>query len=317
VPLLECVPNVSEGRDAAVVETLARSLVERDGVRLLDVHTDAVHHRSVFTLVGDDRSLVDGVAAMCEAATRLIDLRHHRGAHPRLGAVDVVPFVPIAGATMADAVDAARRAGEAIAARAGLPVYYYASAALRADRQRLEDVRRGQFEGLGARMTAASGRPDTGPALPHPTAGAVAVGARPILVAFNMTLATTDVGIARQVARTIRASSGGLPCVKAIGLALPPRGIVQVSMNLVDYRVTPLPVVFDAVRREAELLGVGVLDSELVGLVPSAALGGRSPQALGLVDWHDGRLLDSHVVVDSAPAPDQTPQGPRRAGWAW
>lgn len=298
VPLLECVPNVSEGRDSAVIAALAHALRSVDGVRLLDVHADAVHHRSVFTVVGDSLALVEGVVLLAETATRLIDLGHHRGAHPRLGAVDVVPFVPVAGATMAEAVSAAHRAGAAIGARAGIPVFYYEAAATRPERRRLEDVRRGGFEGLAARMAGSGGEPDAGPLVPHPSAGAVAVGARAILVAFNMTLATTAVDVARQVARVIRASSGGLPCVKAMGLALPPRGVVQVSMNLTDYRVTPLPVVVDAVRRESARLGVEVLESELVGLVPSAALGGRAPRELGLVDWHDDRRLDTYVTVD-------------------
>lgn len=298
MPVLECVPNVSEGRDAVVIAALADTLRQVDGVRLLDVHADAVHHRSVFTLVGDSAALVEGVVALAEAAVRHIDLGHHRGAHPRLGAVDVVPFVPVGGATMTEAVAAAHRAGAAIAARVGLPVFFYEAAAIRPERRRLEDVRRGGFEGLAARMAAGGGEPDAGPLVPHPTAGAVAVGARPVLVAFNMTLASTAIDVARHVARAIRASSGGLPCVKAMGLALPPRGVVQVSMNLTDYRVTPLPVVVDAVRRESARLGVDVLESELVGLVPSAALGGRAPRDLGLVDWHDGRRLDAYVTVD-------------------
>lgn len=298
MPVLEAVPNVSEGRDATVVATLTATVDAVAGLRLVDVHTDAVHHRSVFTLIGEDSALVDGVAALCETATRLIDLRHHRGAHPRIGAVDVVPFVPVAGATMADAVAAARRAGAVIAARAGLPVYFYEAAATVPWRRRLEDVRRGQFESLTARMATVEGRPDIGPPQPHPTAGAVAVGARSILVAFNMVLGTADVSIARDIARTVRASSGGLPAVKALGLALPERGAVQVSMNLTDYRVTALPTVVSRVREEAARLGVAVLEGELVGLVPSAAFAGWSPEALGLLEWHDGRLLDRHVALD-------------------
>lgn len=298
VALLECVPNVSEGRDAGAIEAFVQSVRSVDGLRLLDLHTDAVHHRSVFTLLGNDAALVEGVVALAASATRRIDLRRHRGAHPRLGAIDVVPFVPVGGATMGDAVAAAHRAGAAIAARVGLPVFFYGAAASRPERRRLEDVRRGQFEGLAERMAADGGSPDAGPAVPHPTAGAVAVGARPVLVAFNMALATTDVDVARRVARAVRTSSGGLPGVKALGLALPPRGVVQVSMNLTDYRLTPLPVVVDAVRRESARLGIEVLESELVGLVPSAALSGRSPHDLGLVDWRDDRLLDAYVSVD-------------------
>lgn len=296
MPLLECVPNVSEGRDATRIDTFGRRLADTPGVRLLDVHRDPVHHRSVFTCVGEPAALQAGILGLAEAAIAAIDLRTHRGAHPRIGAVDVVPFVPLGTTTMADAVAAAHATGRALAARFDLPVYFYEAAAMAATRARLEHVRRGQFEGLGARMQDAAGQPDVGPAFPHPSAGAVAVGARGILVAYNINLATDRLEVASSVARAVRASSGGLPCVKAMGLALPDRGLVQVSMNLTDVAITPMDVVYDAVEREALRLGVPIAESEVVGLVPAAALGAVAARRLRVAGWHADRVLDSRLL---------------------
>jgi glutamate formiminotransferase len=281
----------------AVIEHLTNAVRAVRHVRLLDVHSDPAHHRTVLTLVGEARPLVEAATCLVEAGVRLVDLRRHRGVHPRVGAVDVIPFVPLARTTMADAVVAATEAASAIAARAGVPVFLYEAAATTPARRRLEDVRRGQFEGLAEKMAHPDWRPDVGPATPHASAGATVVGARPILVAFNVVLDTARLDIGRAVARAVRASSGGLPHVKAMALVLSGPDRIQVSMNLTDFRVTPLPVAFDAVVREAGRHGAAIVESELVGLVPSAALAGRSPMSLGLNAWEPGRLLDTYVDV--------------------
>ncbi|MGE0815199.1 MAG: glutamate formimidoyltransferase [Vicinamibacterales bacterium] len=294
--LLECVPNVSEGRDPARVAAFAETLRQVPGAWLLDVHADPVHNRSVFTLAGGPAALVEAAVRLTRAAIAAIDLRRHAGVHPRLGAIDVIPFVPLQTTPMAAAVAAADEAARRIGDTLELPVYLYESAARVPARRRLEDVRRGQFEGLAARMQTPDGQPDAGPATPHPTAGAVAVGARDILVAFNVTLASDRLEAARAVARAVRASTGGLPCLKAMGVDLPDRGVVQVSMNLTDYRVTTAADAFDAVSREAARLGLRVAASELVGLMPVAALGGRHPGDLLIADWHAGRLLETRLA---------------------
>lgn len=295
---LECVPNVSEGRDRAAIDRFASALGGTPGVDLLDVHADAVHHRSVFTCVGDAAALQTGIVRLAGAAIACIDLRAHRGAHPRIGAVDVVPFVPIGRARMADAVDAARHTAAALAAECGLPVWLYEEAATAPHRRRLEEVRRGQFEGLGGKLQLPAWTPDAGPSRPHPTAGAVAVGARRLLVAYNVNLATDRVDVARAIARAVRESSGGLPCVKAMGLALPDRGLVQVSMNLINVDVTPMHIAYDAVAREAARHGVAIVESELVGLVPASAVGAVAADRLRIAGWSATRVLDSRLVGD-------------------
>ena len=296
MPRLECVPNVSEGRDRAVVDRLAETLATTPGVALLDVHQDAVHHRSVFTCIGEAAALTDGIARLVGAAIDLVDLRRHRGAHPRIGAVDVGPVGPVAGATVADAVAAARHAATVGADSYGVPVLLYEEAASAPHRRRLEHVRRGQFEGLEARLAEPAWRPDAGPARPHPTAGAIAMGARRLLVAWNINLATDRLEVATAVARAIRESGGGLPAVKAMGLALPERGLVQVSMNLVDVERTPMHVVYDAVEREARRHGVAIAESELIGLVPAAAVGAAAADRLRIAGWQGSRVLDSRLL---------------------
>jgi glutamate formiminotransferase len=225
-----------------------------------------------------------------------IDLRRHRGAHPRLGAVDVIPFVPLGRTTMAEAIAAAVSAARAIAEAYALPVYLYEQAATAPHRRRLEHVRRGQFEGLADKLRDPAWRPDAGPAVPHPTAGAVAVGARRLLVAYNVNLATDRLDVGQAVARAVRESNGGLPHVKAMALALPDRRLVQVSMNLTDVDVTPMHVVYDAVVREAARFGVTVAESELVGLVPASAVGAAAADRLAIAGWSASRVLDSRLV---------------------
>lgn len=294
---LECVPNVSEGRDPAVVDRLAGVLADTPGVALLDVHRDAVHHRAVFTCIGEATALQAGIVRLVGAAVESIDLRRHEGAHPRIGAVDVVPFVPVGASTMDDAIAAARATAAAVAATHQVPVLLYEQAASAPHRRRLEHVRRGQFEGLPTKLRHADWRPDAGPDQPHPTAGAIAMGARRLLVAWNINLATDRLDVATAVARAVRESSGGLPAVKAMGLALPHRGLVQVSMNLVDVDVTPMHVVYDAVEREAARHGVTIAESELIGLVPAAAVGAVAADRLRIAGWQASRVLDTRLVA--------------------
>lgn len=292
-PLVECVPNVSEGRDPARLARFAAAVTASPGVRLADVHADPDHHRSVFTFLGPPAAVAAAALALADAVLTEIDMRGHHGIHPRIGALDVLPFVPLAGLTMAEAVALAHEAGRALAARHALPVYYYAEAARRPERRTLRALRRGEYEGVSARLAAADGLPDDGPARFDPRAGAVCVGARDVLIAYNVWLASADLDAARAIARSVRASGGGLPAVQALGLPLASRGRVQVSMNLLDYRVTPLPAVFDRVQTEARRLGVDVDHAELVGLASRAAFAGRTPASLGLGDLDPARYLES------------------------
>ena len=271
MPIIECVPNVSEGRRADVVRALTDAVGSVPGVRLLDASSDASHNRSVLTMAGDASPLKAAVLALFAEAASRIDLRTHRGEHPRLGAVDVVPFVPIEGVTMADCVALAQDVAAAVAARFAIPVFLYEDAATRPSRRNLEDIRRGEFEGLAAKLASSDWTPDFGPSAPHPTAGATVIGARMPLIAYNINLATNRLDVAKKIAAAIRYSSGGYRFVKAMGIMLEERGIVQVSMNLTNYEKTPIFRVFDLVKREARRYGVNVLESEIVGLVPAAA----------------------------------------------
>jgi glutamate formiminotransferase len=293
--LMECVPNVSEGRRPQVIDALADIIRALPGVRLLDYSSDASHNRSVFTIVGRPDGIRAAALALVEAVIERVDVRTHTGQHPRLGAVDVVPFVPLEGTAMADCVAVAREVGAVVGQRFHVPVYLYGEAAAIPARRHLEDVRRGQFEGLAARMALPEWAPDFGPKAPHLTAGAVAIGARPLLVAYNINLATDRLDVARQIARSIRARSGGFPFVKALGLALPHRGIVQVSINLTNYTATPIWPVFERVRAEAAEHGVLILESELIGLIPAGALAGTTPEALKLKDFTASRILENRL----------------------
>jgi glutamate formiminotransferase / 5-formyltetrahydrofolate cyclo-ligase len=270
--IIECVPNVSEGRRPDVVRDIVHAVAATPGVHLLDWSSDASHNRSVITLAGDAAALHAAVLTLFERSLGTIDLRQHRGEHPRLGAVDVVPFVPIDGVTMDDCVRLARATADAVANRFGVPVFLYEEAASAPARRNLEDIRRGEFEGLAAKMAQPEWQPDFGPATPHASGGASVIGARMPLIAYNINLDTNRLDVARKIAAAIRFSSGGLRFVKAMGIALEDRGIVQVSMNLTNHEKTPVFRVFEIVRREAARYGVTVLESEIVGLVPSAAL---------------------------------------------
>jgi glutamate formiminotransferase len=261
-------------------------------VRLLDFSSDASHNRSVFTLAGDAPGVERAVLSLCEHAIASIDLRTHRGEHPRLGAIDVVPFVPIEGVTMADCVQLAKRVGAEIADRFGVPVYLYEEASENPQRKNLEDIRRGEFEGLAAKMASDAWAPDFGPRAPHATAGATVVGARMALVAYNINLATDRLDVAKKIAAGIRHSSGGFRFVKAAGFKLEDRGIVQVSMNLTNYEKTPIFRVFEVVKREAARYGVQVLESEIVGLVPSAALHAAAEYYLQIEGFTPDQVLE-------------------------
>jgi glutamate formiminotransferase len=293
--LIECIPNVSEGRRAAVIADMADRLRTITGVRLLDYSSDPSHNRSVFTLAGDAGGVEAAVLALFERAVAEIDLRTHKGEHPRLGAVDVVPFVPIEGVTMADCVALAKKVGASVAERFGVPVYLYEEASTNPARKNLEDIRRGEFEGLATKMRTAGWTPDFGPGTPHPTAGASVVGARMALIAYNINLATDRLDVAKKIAAAIRQSSGGYRFVKAAGFLLDDRGIVQVSMNLTNYEKTPIFRVFETVKREAERHGVTVLESEIVGLIPSAALLGAAEYYLQIERFKPDQVLENRL----------------------
>ena len=268
---LECVPNVSEGRRLDVVARLAGAAAAAPGVRLLDVSSDPDHNRSVLTLAGEAAGLQAALLSLYEAALAEIDLTRHQGVHPRVGAVDVVPFVPLGDTPMAAAVAAAERLAPEVARRFGLPVYLYECAARRPERTALADIRRGGFEGFAAKLADPAWAPDFGPPRVHPTAGVTVIGARFFLIAFNAVLETPNVAVARAVARKVRESSGGLPAVRAMGVYLASRGRAQVSMNLVDYRRTSVFCALARVSREADALGTRVIESEVIGLMPEEA----------------------------------------------
>ena len=295
MPIIESIPNVSEGRRPEVIEAIASAIRAVPGVRLLDYSSDASHNRSVFTLAGDAAPLKAAILAMYEQALAHIDLRTHQGEHPRLGAVDVVPFVPIEGVTMAQCVDLARDVAGEVASRFGVPIYLYEDASNDPARRNLEDIRRGEFEGLAAKMASKGWAPDFGPSAPHASAGASVVGARMPLIAYNINLNTDRLDVAKKIAAAIRHSSGGYRFVKAAGFELKDRGIVQVSMNLTNYEKTPIFRVFETVRREAERYGVSILESEIVGLVPAAALNAAAEFYLQIAGFKPDQVLENKL----------------------
>ncbi|TLZ75077.1 MAG: glutamate formimidoyltransferase [Methanobacteriota archaeon] len=296
VEVVECVPNFSEGRRKDVVDAIGSAIASVAGARILDVQMDADHNRSVITFVGDHRAVSEAAFRGASAAVERIDMNVHRGEHPRVGALDVLPFVPIAGVTMEDCVALARSVGKRIADELHVPVYLYEAAASRPDRRALPDVRRGEYEGLKVEIeTNPDRKPDFGPARLHPTAGACIVGARTVLIAWNVNLRTADVGVAKRIARAIRESDGGLPAVRAKGFALSERGLVQVSMNMVDYRRTSLVQAFEAIRALAEKEGVEIAESEVVGLVPLDALVDGATQYFKLARFHRDQILETRL----------------------
>ncbi|HEX8127952.1 MAG TPA: glutamate formimidoyltransferase [Pyrinomonadaceae bacterium] len=295
--IIECVPNFSEGRRPEVIARLVESIESVEGVAVLDTHVDADHNRSVITFVGGAESIVEAAVRVAARAAELIDLRRHVGVHPRVGALDVLPFVPVRGVTLEDCIHLAHAAGARIAREVGVPVYFYESAARRPDRVNLEDVRRGGFEKLREEIETNPERaPDEGAARIHETAGASVVGARSLLVAYNINLDTTDVAVARRIARAVRGRDGGLRFLKALGFELRERNLTQVSMNLVRFEKTELHHAFEAVRREAARYGVRIVGSEIVGLIPQAALDRSAEYFLQIENFSPDLILENRIA---------------------
>ncbi|HXG67403.1 MAG TPA: glutamate formimidoyltransferase [Blastocatellia bacterium] len=295
--IVECIPNFSEGRRSEVVDEIVAAIKSVPGAVLLDRESDPDHNRSVITFVAPPNTVVDAAIAAARRAAELIDLNRHTGEHPRMGATDVIPFVPIAGVTMEDCVRLAGECGERMWRELGIPVYLYEKAATRPERENLAAVRKGQFEGIRDEIaTNEARRPDYGEARVHPTAGITAVGARPPLIAYNVNLGTADIEIANKIARAVRHQTGGLRYVKALGFELKDRGIVQVSMNMVNYEGTPLFRAFEMIKREAERYGVPVIGSEIVGLVPQRALNAAADFYLQLENFSEEQILEHRLA---------------------
>jgi glutamate formiminotransferase/formiminotetrahydrofolate cyclodeaminase len=324
--LVECVPNFSEGRDAAKIDAIVASVLAVPEVALLDRESDADHNRSVLTFVGPPAAVAEAAFRSVETAVSLIDLTTHQGAHPRIGAADVVPFIPIEGVTLEDCVKLAERLGNQIWNKLKVPVYHYEAAAKRPERVNLENIRRGQFEALLKEMGTVPGRqPDCGDAVCHPTAGAIVVGARKFLIAYNVNLGTPDVAIAKKIAKTIRFSSGGFRFVKSMGVTLASRNLAQVSINLTDFEQTPMHLVYETVRREAERYGVPVVGSEIVGLIPKKAIEMSAEYFLRFENFRPELVLENRIAdamglpktsrgglpefLDALAAPTATPGG--------
>lgn len=296
--IIECVPNVSEGFDRERVGEIAAAVRAAKGVRLLDVSSDPSHNRSVLTLVGDAAGVAAAVRALFDAAVPRIDLNKHRGEHPRMGAVDVVPLIPIRGATVEQCVALSREIGAEIASRHGIPVYLYEDSASSEPRRNLAEIRKGEFEGFAEKMKEPGWAPDFGPERPHATAGVVAVGARAPLIAYNINLGTRDLAVAEKIARGIRHVTGGFRYVKAMGVELASRGQVQVSINMTNYRKTPLHRVFECVRSEAERYGVPIVGSEIVGLTPAEALYTAAEHYLRLEGFSADQVLETKLLEE-------------------
>ena len=294
--IVECVPNFSEGRDATVVARIAQAIAQVPGAAVLGQTSDCDHNRSVITFAGAPAAVAEAAFRGIESAVALIDMNRHDGVHPRVGAADVVPLVPISGVTMEDCVRLAEKLGERVCRELRVPVYLYEAAARRPERVNLANVRRGRFEKLRDEIGGLPERlPDFGESRLHPTAGACVIGARKFLIAFNINLATGDAEIARRIARKVRFSSGGLPCVKALGFFLKSRGLAQVSINLTDYEVTPLCTVIEAVKAEAGGAGVGISGMELIGLIPQKALETAGGCNVQFENFHDGLVVENRL----------------------
>src|SRR6202795_4296634 len=308
--LIECVPNFSEGRDASKVDAIVAAMSAVPGVYVLDREMDADHNRCVVTLAGAPEAVGEAALLGVGKAAELIDLTTHSGAHPRIGAADVIPFIPIDGVSIEDCVALARRVGEEIWKRYRIPVYFYEAAANRPERTNLENIRRGQFEGLREEMKRDHNRlPDVGEPKLHPTAGATVVGARKFLIAYNVNLNTSDVGVANKIAKAIRFSSGGLRHVKSMGVELKARNLAQVSINLTDFEQTPMHRVYEMVKREAERYGAIPVGSEIVGLVPKKALERAADFFLQLEDFSPSQVLENRLQSALSGAPPEAPTG--------
>ena len=293
--IYESVPNISEGRRPEVIAAVVAAIEASGPVTVLDTSSDADHNRTVLTLAGNEDALYQASLALFESATKHIDLRQHKGEHPRMGAVDVMPFIPVHGATMADATALARRVAEAAAERFKIPIYLYAESATAENRKLLPDIRKGEFEGFAAKIAKPEWAPDFGPTSVHPSAGVTAVGARPFLIAYNINLGTNDLKVAERIGKAIRGSSGGYRFVQAKGIPLEGRGIVQVSMNLLDFKKTPIHRVFETVRSEAERHGVPIVGSEIVGLIPQDALLAAAEHYLRIEGFKPSLVFESRL----------------------
>jgi len=308
--LIECVPNFSEGRDPAKVDAIVQAMSSIPGVYVLDREMDADHNRCVITLAGDPEAVGEAAIAGAGKALELIDMTEHKGAHPRVGATDVVPFIPIEGVAIEDCVALARRVGNEIWKRHRIPVFFYEAAATRPDRVNLENLRKGQFEGLREELKKNHDRqPDVGEPKVHPTAGVTVVGARKFLIAYNVNLNTPDVGIANKIARAIRFSSGGLRYVKSMGVELKARNLAQVSINLTDFEQTPMHRVYALVRREAERYGAAPVGSEIVGLVPKKAIEMAADYFLQLENFSPAQVFENKLEAVLGGTPVEAPGG--------
>ncbi len=294
--IIECVPNFSEGRDLAKIDQLVAPFRARPGVKLLNYSNDEDHNRLVVTLVGEPEPLRDALIEAIGIAVKLIDLNHHQGQHPRMGAVDVVPFIPIKNTTMDEAIALSKEVAEAVAHLYGLPVFLYEKSATAPHRENLATVRKGEFEGMVAKLKLPEWKPDFGPVERHPTAGVVAIGARMPLVAYNINLNTNDLEIANKIAKNIRHINGGLRYVKAMGVELTDRHITQVSINMTDYTRTALYRAFELTRIEARRYGVSIVGSEIIGLVPMEALIDTASYYLGLENFSMQQVLEARIM---------------------
>ncbi len=304
--LVECIPNISEGRDHQKINQIASAVRRVPGVWLLDVDSDADHHRTVITFVGAPEAIESAALNLVAQAVELLDLRQHRGEHPRMGAVDVLPFVPIREMTMDECVELSKRVGRQIWERFQVPVYLYEQSATRPQCEDLSKIRKGEFEGFSAKIQEPEWVPDFGERKVHPTAGVMAVGARMPLIAFNVHLGTDDLEIAQRIAKAVRHSNGGLRYVKALGFKIEERQIVQVSMNMTNYQETPLYRVFALIESEAKRYGVPIVGSEIVGLVPREALYQTAEFALRLEGFERGQVLEDRIERAMAEEPTST-----------
>ncbi|MDP9750502.1 MULTISPECIES: glutamate formimidoyltransferase [Thermoanaerobacter] len=293
--IIECVPNFSEGKDQEKIAQLVKEVVSTEGVKLLDYSSDKDHNRTVITFCGDAKGVKEAAFKLIKRASEIIDMRYHKGEHPRIGATDVVPFIPVKNVTMEECVQIAREVGERVGKELNIPVYLYEEAATTPERKNLENIRRGEYENFFEKIKQPEWKPDFGPQEMNPKSGATVIGARNFLIAYNVNLATDNIEIANKIAKAIRFSSGGYRYVKAIGVNLKERGIVQVSMNLTDFNKTPIYRVFETIKAEAERYGVNVIGSEIIGLVPAKALFDVANYYLRIENFSENMVLENKI----------------------
>lgn len=293
--IIECVPNFSEGRDQEKIAQLVKEVVSTEGVKLLDYSSDKDHNRTVITFCGDAKGVKEAAFKLIKKASEIIDMRYHKGEHPRIGATDVVPFIPVKNATMEECIQIAREVGERVGRELNIPVYLYEEAATTPERKNLENIRRGEYEGFFEKIKQPEWKPDFGPQEMNPKSGATVIGARNFLIAYNVNLATDNIDIANKIAKAIRFSNGGYRYVKAMGVELEERGIVQVSMNLTDFNKTPIYRVFETIKAEASRYGVNVIGSEIIGLVPAKALFDVADYYLRIENFSENMVLENRI----------------------